>query len=330
MKKMIRVRWLTSIIAMSVCVAGMIVTTPVIAQKYPNRPIRLIVPFAPGGGTDIAARAVAQRLTQALGQQVIVDNRPGAGTIIGTDIAAHSAPDGYTLLECSTSLSITPSLRKKLPYDALRDFAPVTLVVSEPYLVVSYPGFVAKSIKDVIALARTKPGQITFGSPGVGTGGHLAGELFKLLSGADITHVPYKGNGPALSDLLGGQINLLFATILPAIPHVKTGKLNVLAVSSAKRTSSLPDVPTVAEAGVPGYASGSWTGVLAPAGTPKEIIATLNSALIKGLHSPEMREWFGAGGAEPVGNSPAEFADFIRNETAKWSKVIKAAHIQAD
>ncbi len=300
------------------------------SETYPNRPIRLIVPFAPGGGTDIAARGVAQRLTQALGQQVIVDNRPGAGTVIGTEIAARAAPDGYTLLECSTSLSITPSLRKKMPYNALRDFAPVTLIVSEPYLVVSHPGFAAKSIKDVIALAKTRPGQITFGSPGIGTGGHLAGELFKLLSGADITHVPYKGNGPALADLIGGQINLLFATILPAIPHVKTGKLNALAVSSAKRTSLLPDLPTVAEAGVPGYASGSWTGVLAPAGTPKDIVAKLNKVLVDGLRTPQMREWFAGGGAEPVGNTPAEFTDFIRSETAKWAKVIKSAQIQAD
>jgi len=290
----------------------------------------LIVPFAPGGGTDIAARAVAQKLTQIFGQQVIVDNRPGAGTTIGTDIAAHSAPDGYTLLECSTSLAINPSLRRKLPYDALRDFTPVTLVVSEPYVVVTHPTFAAKSIKELIALAKAKPGQITFGSPGTGTGGHLAGELLKLLSGADITHVPYKGNGPALTDLLGGQINLLFATILPALPHVKAGKLHVLAVSGAKRTPLLPDVPTVAEAGVPGYASGSWTGVLAPAGTPRNIVTKLNAELVKGLRSPEMRDWFAKGGAEPVANTSAEFTDFIRNETAKWAKVIKAANIQAD
>ena len=316
------------------CVAGVVCAVSAVcapaAETYPSRPIRLIVPFAPGGGTDIAARAVAQKLTQTFGQQVIVDNRPGAGTTIGTDIAAHSAPDGYTLLECSTSLAINPSLRRKLPYDALRDFVPITLVVSEPYVVVTHPTFAAKSIKELIALARTKPGQITFGSPGTGTGGHLAGELFKLLSGADITHIPYKGNGPALTDLLGGQINLLFATILPALPHVTSGKLHALAVSGSQRSSLLPNAPTVAEAGVPGYASGSWTGVLAPAGTPKDIVAKLNTELVKGLRSPDMREWFAKGGAEPVANTSAEFAAFIRSETAKWAKVIKAAQIQAD
>jgi tripartite-type tricarboxylate transporter receptor subunit TctC len=324
------VRWMRAVVTSVAGAAALVVAMPVTAQNYPTRPIRLIVPFAPGGGTDIAARAVAQRLTQAFNQQVIVDNRPGAGTVIGTDIAAHSAPDGYTLLQCSTSLSINPSLRKKLPYDALRDFTPITLVVSEPYVVVSNPMFAAKSIKELIALAKAKPGQITFGSPGTGTGGHLAGELFKLLSGADITHIPYKGNGPALTDLLGGQINLLFATILSALPHVKSGKLNVLAVSAVQRSALLPDVPTVAEAGVPGYASGSWTGVLAPAGTPKDIVAKLNTELVKGLRSPEMRDWFTKGGAEPVANTSAEFASFIRDETAKWAKVIKAANIQSD
>lgn len=297
---------------------------------YPVRPIRLIVPFAPAGGTDIAARAVAVRLSQTFGQQVVVDNRPGAGTVIGTDIAAHSAPDGYTLLQCSTSLSINPTLRKKLPYDALRDFTPITQVISEPYLLVSHPGFSAKTVKDLLSLVKAKPGQVTFGSPGTGTGGHLAGELFKLLSGADITHVPYKGNGPALTDLLGGQINLLFATILSAVPHVKSGKLATIAVSTGKRSSLLPDVPTIAESGVPGYESGSWNGVLAPAGTPKYIVELLNRELVKSLHSAEMRDWFKGAGGEPVGNTPAEFAAFIKGETAKWAKVIKAAHIETD
>lgn len=300
------------------------------AQAYPNRPIRLIVPFAPGGGTDIAARAMAQKLTEALGQQVIVDNRPGAGTVIGTEIAARSAPDGYTLVQCSTSLSINPSLRTKLPYQPLRDFATITQVVSEPYLLVSNPAFAAQSVKDLLALAKAKPGQLTFGSPGTGTGGHFAGELFKLLSGTDLTHIPYKGNGPALTDLLGGQINLLFATILPALPHVKSGRLRAIAVSTMKRSTLLADIPTIAEGGVPGYDSGSWNGLLAPAGTPKEIIARLNQESVKILHSPEMRERFAHEGAEPIGNSPAEFTAFIKSEIAKWAKVVKAAGIKAE
>jgi tripartite-type tricarboxylate transporter receptor subunit TctC len=300
------------------------------AQAYPNRPIRLIVPFAPGGGTDIAARAIAQKLSEALGQQMIVDNRPGAGTVIGTELAAKSNPDGYTLVQCSTSLSINPSLRSKLPYDALRDFVTITQVVSEPYLVVTHPAFPAQSIKELLALAKAKPGQLTFGSPGTGTGGHFAGELFKLLSGADLIHIPYKGNGPALTDLLGGQINLLFATILPALPHVKSGKLRAIAVSTMRRSSLLPDLPAVAEAGVPGYDSGSWNGLLAPASTPKEIVARLNRESVRILHAPEMRERLAHEGAEAIGNSPAEFTVFIKSETAKWAKVVKAAGIKAE
>lgn len=327
MKTMIPLRKLL----LAICTAWSAATVADVgAQAYPNRPIRLIVPFAAGGGTDIAARAIAQKLTEALGQQVIVDNRPGAGTVIGTELAAKASPDGYTLVQCSTSLSINPSLRSKLPYDALRDFATITQVVSEPYLAVTQPAFPAQSVKELLVLAKAKPGQLNFGSPGTGTGGHFAGELFKLLSGADLIHIPYKGNGPALTDLLGGQINMLFATILPALPHVKSGRLRVLAVSSIRRSALLPDVPSIAGSGVPGYDAGSWNGVLAPAATPREIVARLNRETVRILHAPEMRERFAREGAEPIGNSPAEFTAFIKSEIAKWAKVVKAAGIKAE
>jgi tripartite-type tricarboxylate transporter receptor subunit TctC len=300
------------------------------AETYPNRPIRLIVPFAPAGGTDIAARAVAVRLTEALGQQVIVDNRPGAGTVIGTDIAAKSAPDGYTLLQGSTSLAINASLRAKLPYDVLRDFAPVTQVLAEPYVLVMQPSSPVHSVRELVALAKAKPGQLNFGSPGTGTGGHLAGELFRLLSATEMVHVPYKGNGLALADVIGGQIDFLFLTILPALPHVKSGKLQALAVSSARRTALLPEVPAVAEAGVPGYESASWTGILAPARTPGPIVERLNRNIVSSMRTPASREWLASTGAEFVGNSAVEFRAYIAAETAKWARVVKAAKIAAD
>ncbi len=312
------------------CACAVVNLRAVCAQSYPNRPIRLIVPFAAGGGTDIAARAMAVRLSEALGQQVVVDNRPGAGTVIGTELAARSAPDGYTLVQCSTSLAITPSLRSKMPYDAMRDFATITQVVFEAYLLITQPTSPLQSVKDLLNVAKQKPGQLTFGSPGPGTGGHFAGELFKLLSGTDLIHVPYKGNGPALTDLLGGQINLLFATILPSLPHVKSGKLHLIAVSTKRRSSLLPDVPTIAEGGVPDYESGSWNGLLVPAGTPKEIVNRLYKESVGILHRPDVRERFIRDGAEPIGNTPEEFTAFIKAETVKWAKVVKAAGIRVE
>jgi tripartite-type tricarboxylate transporter receptor subunit TctC len=298
-------------------------------QTYPSRPIRMIVPFTPAGGSDLVARAVAPKLAAAWGQQVVVDNRPGAGTVIGTELVVKAPPDGYTMLQGGASLSITPSLRRNLPYDVRKDLIPVTQVAAQAYLLAVYPGFPAKSVAQLLALAKQKPGQINFGAS-VGSGGHLSGELFKLMTGAQIVHIPYKGAGPAIIDLIGGQIVLVFADALAVLPYLNSSKLRAIAATTSRRASMLPDVPTVAESGVPGYESSSWYGLLVPAGTPKDIIAKLNGEIIRILRVPETREWFVGAGLEPIGNSPAEFAALIEAETQKWAKVIKAAHIPTE
>lgn len=289
----------------------------------------MIVPFTPAGGSDLVARAVAPKLAAAWGQQVIVDNRPGAGTVIGTELVVKAPPDGYTMLQGGASLSITPSLRRNLPYDVRKDLIPVTQVATQAYLLAVYPGFPAKSVAQLLALAKQKPGQINFGAS-VGSGGHLSGELFKLMTGAQIVHIPYKGAGPAIIDLIGGQIVLVFADALAVLPYLNSSKLRAIAATTSSRVSMLPDVPTVAESGVPGYESSSWYGILVPAGTPKDIIAKLNGEIIRILRIPETREWFLGAGLEPIGNSPAEFAALIGAETQKWAKVIKAAHIPTE
>ena len=298
-------------------------------QTYPSRPIRMIVPFTPAGGSDLVARAVAPKLAAAWGQQVVVDNRPGAGTVIGTELVVKAPPDGYTMLQGGASLSITPSLRRNLPYDVRKDLIPVTQVATQAYLLAVYPGFPAKSVAQLLALAKQKPGQINFGAS-LGSGGHLSGELFKLMTGAQIVHIPYKGAGPAIIDLIGGQIVLVFADALAVLPYLNSSKLRAIAATTSRRASMLPDVPTVAESGVPGYESSSWYGLLVPAGTPKDIIAKLNGEIIRILRVPETREWFVGAGLEPIGNSPAEFAALIEAETQKWAKVIKAAHIPTE
>lgn len=298
-------------------------------QAYPSRPIRLIVPFTPAGGSDIVARAVAPKLAAAWGQQVVVDNRPGAGTVLGTELVVKAPPDGYTILQGGASISITPSLRKSLPYDSRKDLIPVTQIATQAYLLAVYPGFPVKSVGQLLALAKQKPGQINFGAS-VGSGGHLSGELFKLMTGAQIVHIPYRGAGPAIIDLIGGQIALVFADELAVLPYLNSSKLRAIAATTTRRASMLPDVPTIAESGVPGYESSSWYGLLVPAGTPKEIIAKLNGEIIKILRVPEVREWFLGAGLEPIGNSPAEFAALIEAETQKWAKVIKAAHIPTE
>jgi len=314
------------------CAAAMAVAASfcVFAQQtYPGRPIRMIVPFTPAGGSDLVARAVAPKLAAAWGQQVVVDNRPGAGTVIGTELVVKAPPDGYTMLQGGASLSITPSLRRNLPYDVRKDLIPVTQVATQAYLLAVYPGFPAKSVAQLLALAKQKPGQINFGAS-VGSGGHLSGELFKLMTGAQIVHIPYKGAGPAIIDLIGGQIVLVFADALAVLPYLNSSKLRAIAATTSRRASMLPDVPTVAESGVPGYKSSSWYGLLVPAGTPKDIIAKLNGEIIRILRVPETREWFVGAGLEPIGNSPAEFAALIEAETQKWAKVIKAAHIPTE
>lgn len=306
-------------------IAGMLWATGSAAQNYPSKPIRFIVPFAAGGGTDFVARIAGQQLNEALGQPVVVDNRGGASGVIGTELAAKAAPDGYTLLLGSAGpLSIQPGLSVRLPYDPLKDFAPVTLVSSMPYVLVAHPSLPAKNVQELIALARAKPGQLNFGAPGSGTTTHLATELFKMLAKIDVVHVPYKGVAPALADLLGGQVQFMSGDLNTVMPQVKAGRLRALAVTGAQRSPIVPELPTIAESGLPGYAASGWFGVLAPAATPRSIITRLNAVIVKGLMSTEARERLAALGGEVVGNTPAEFAAYLRDDLAKWSRVIKA------
>jgi tripartite-type tricarboxylate transporter receptor subunit TctC len=300
------------------------------AQNYPAKPIRLIVPQSAGGSTDLVARPLAQRLGEALGQTVIVDNRPGAGSTIGTDLVAKSAPDGHTLLAVAASFSMSPSLYQNLPFDPVRDFAPISLLSSLPNILVVHPSLPVKSVKELVALAKARPGQLNFGSSGMATGTHMSMELLKHMTGISMVHVPYKGGAPSITALLSGEVQVTLATISTALPHVKAGKLRALAVSTARRSAAAPEVPTIAESGVPGYDYASWIGLLAPAKTPQPIIARLNAEAVKALQTPEMKAILAVEGSEPVGNSPAEFAAIMQTEVARWMKVVKAAGIKAD
>jgi tripartite-type tricarboxylate transporter receptor subunit TctC len=300
-------------------------------EAYPSRPVRMIVPFPPGGSTDIMARVVAQKLTEKLGQQVIVDNRGGAGGTIGMNIAAKAPPDGYTLM-MSTSITHTvgASLYAKLPYNVLTDFAPITLAASVPLLFVVNPGVPAKSVKELIQLAKAKPGQLNYASPGSGTSGHLAAEMFKSMAGVDIVHVPYKGGGPAVVDLIGGQVQMLILSAVATLPHVKTGKLRALAVTGLARSPKLPDIPTVSESGLPGYEVVLWYGVSAPAKTPASIVNRLNQDIVAIMQSTEMRERLASEAGQPVGNTPEQFEKIIRADVAKWAKIVRESGIKAD
>jgi tripartite-type tricarboxylate transporter receptor subunit TctC len=297
---------------------------------YPTRPVRIIVPQSAGASTDLTARVIAQKLGPALGQTIVVDNRPGAGSIIGTDMVAKATPDGHTLLVVASSITLNPSLHKNLPFDPIRDLAPITQLSAFPNLLTVHPTVPIKTVKDLIALAKAKPGSINYGSSGAATGTHLSAELFKYMTGIDMVHVPYKGGGPAVQALMGGQVQLNFATIVSVLPFVRAGKLRGVAVTTIKRSPSAPDIPTIAESGVPGYDHGPWNGFLAPAKTPRPIIARLNQETARILQLPETRTVFQNEGAEPVGNTPEEFGAIIKTETAKWAKVIQAAGIKAD
>jgi len=300
------------------------------AQDYPARPVRVVVPFPPGGGTDIVARLVTQKLGERLGANFVIDNRSGAGGTIGTEIVAKSPPDGYTLAVVSGSHAINPSLYRKLGYDAARDFAPVTLIVSGPGLLVVHPSVPAKTVKELIAVAKARPGQLHYASAGNGTPPHLAAELFKTMTGVNMVHVPYKGNTFAFTDLVAGQVSVSFPTIPSALPLVRSGRLRALAVTSARRSAVLPDVPTIAESGVPGYDSASWFGMLAPAGTPAAITTKLQQETARILQLPDIRKRFLDQGLDPVGDTPQEFAAFIGVEIAKWSKVVAASGARVD
>jgi tripartite-type tricarboxylate transporter receptor subunit TctC len=316
----------------TVLVAALVaVATCATAQTYPTRPIRLVVPFPPGGTTDILAREAGERLSVTLGQPVVIDNRPGAGGNIGADIVAKSAPDGYTLLMATVGThAINPSLYSKMPYDHIKDFAPVVLVAGVPNVLEVTPSLPVNSVADLIKLAKEKPGQLNFASSGNGTSIHLSGELFKSMAGVNMTHIPYKGSAPALADLVGGQVQLMFDNLPSSLPQIKAGKLRAIAVTSAQRAPALPNIPTIAESGLPGYEASSWFGIAAPRGTPGEIIETLNRESNAGLADPAIKDRLLDMGGMLLTGSPADFGKLIANETEKWGKVIREAGIKAE
>ena len=301
------------------------------SPAWPTRPIKWIVPFPPGGTTDILARTIGEKLTAALGQPVIIDNKPGAGGGLGADLAAKSPPDGYTVVGGTISThAINASLYSKLPYDPVKDFAPITLIARVPNMLVINPKIPANNVRELVALMKSKPGTFTFASSGNGTSQHLSGELFKSMTGVEMQHIPYKGSPPALQDVVGGQVSMTFDNITTAWPLAKGGQLRALAVTTARRSPVAPDVPTLAESGLPGYEIGSWQGVFAPAGTPPEIIRRLNAEIVKIIHTPEVRDKLLALGAEPVGDTPEEFAALVRSEVAKWGDVVRKSGARVD
>jgi tripartite-type tricarboxylate transporter receptor subunit TctC len=312
------------------CIIAALAGTTALAHAqatYPTRAVRLIVPSSPGGGTDISARILAPQLTQFLGQQVIVENRPGAGTMIGGEAVARAAPDGYTLLMGISTLAINPAMYKKVPYDALKDLAPVSQAVALSNVLVIHPSLPPRNLKEFIAFAKARPGELNFASAGKGTSPHLSMELFLVLAKLKMLHVPYKGSGPGVTDLIAGHVPVMMPNMLSAQPHIKSGRLRALGVTGTRRAPGADDIPTIAEAGVPGYEAVQWYGVLAPARTPGEIITRLHAGVVRALQNPEVRKRLNNDGAEAVGSSPAEFGAYIRAETEKWAKVIKAAGI---
>jgi tripartite-type tricarboxylate transporter receptor subunit TctC len=316
--------WLVRLIVFAAAIGAHAVA----AQDYPTRPIRLVVASSPGGASDILARMLAQKLSESFKQQVVVDNRGGASGILGTDIVAKANPDGYTLLIIQPSLTINPSVFKKLPYDAVRDFAPVSLVVDAAQMLSVSSTLPFKSTRDLIAAAKAKPGQLTFGSPGFGTSPHLTAELFKLKAGVDMPQIVFKGSGPAYVSMISGEISAMFTTVLSAMPHVKSGRIRALGVTLLKRLEILPDVPTIAESGLSGFKSSQWFGFLAPAGTPAPVVEHLHNALAHAAGSPDVRARLVAQGVEVVSTSPREFGDIIRAELVQWAGVVKAAGIK--
>jgi len=318
-------RFATALAALSIFVAA-----PAFSQSFPTKPIRIVVPFAPGGIADFAARSVSQRLSDVLAVPVVVDNRPGAAGIVGSDIVAKAAPDGYTVLITSISHTINLSVNKNLPFDTRRDFTPVMLIADAPNILVTHPSLPVKSVSELIAFARTKPGQITYASSGSGTSTHLSGELFKVLTKTNFIHVPYKGGGPAVIDLLGGQVQMMFATMPTVLQQIRAGKLRALAVTSSRRFAGAPEFPTIAESGVAGYAVSGWTGMFVPAGTPQEATHRLASETAKILLAPKTRDLLLMQGAEAGTIMHAEFAAFVESEIVKWKKVVEFSGARAD
>jgi tripartite-type tricarboxylate transporter receptor subunit TctC len=311
-------------LVMAIVVTTLAAPSAIAQATYPNKPVRVVVPFPAAGTTDILARAAAQKLSETWGQQAIVDNRPGAGGNIGSELVAKSAPDGYTLLMGTVGThAINPSLYPKMPYDHVKDFVPVILVAGVPNVLVVNPSMQVNSVQELIAYAKANPGKLNFASSGNGTSIHLSGELFKVMTGVQMAHVPYKGSAPALTDLMGGQVQLMFDNLPSSLAFIKAGRLRALAVTSAQRSPALPDVPTVAESGVPGFEASSWFGLLAPAGTPRDIVTKINADTAKWLSSPDAKEKLAAQGAAVAGGSPEDFAKHIQAETAKWARVVK-------
>jgi tripartite-type tricarboxylate transporter receptor subunit TctC len=297
-------------------------------RNYPAKPIRIIIGQAPGGATDIIARALAQKLTDALGQSVVIDNRAGAAGTIATALAAHAPPDGYTALIVSSTYTINPSIYRKLPFDPQRDLVPVSLIASSPFILLVHPSLPVKTARELIALAKTRP--LTFGSGGIGSSGHLAAEYFNELAGIRPTHVPYKGAGPALIDALGGQVNMLMASIVSGMPYAKSGRLRALGITTLTRSATLPDLPTIAESALPGYDFSSWYGLMVPRATPRPVIARLNAETARALKSPDLQQRLANEGCDAVGGPPEEFAAYIKTEMVRWAKVAKASGMQAE
>ena len=310
--------------------AILLCSSPAHAQ-YPSKPIHLIVPFPPGGGNDTVARAIAQQIGPDLGQPVVVDNRPGAGGSVGAELAAKAPADGYTLFLAGVgSHAVNPNLHAKLPYDAVKDFAPITLVASAPSVLVVNPSVPARSIAEFTAYARANPGKLNYASNGNGSAAQLAAAMYESMAGVRMVHVPYKGIAPAMTDLMSGEVQLMFGTVVALVPHIQAGKLRALAVTSRKRSALLPDVPTIAESGLPDYQAGSWYGILAPAGTPREVIERLHGAIIKAIRQPEVAKRLAAEGAEVIGSTPEEFGAHIRSEIARVGAVVRAAGIRIE
>ncbi|MEO7726506.1 MAG: tripartite tricarboxylate transporter substrate binding protein [Burkholderiales bacterium] len=307
------------------------IAAPAAAQQYPSKPVRFIVPFPPGGPTDIMGRLASQRLTEAWGVQVVADNRAGAGGNIGADLCAKSPPDGYTICMLTVAQSISPSIYPRLPFDPLKDFAPVTLMATLPSLLMVHPSLPVKNVRDLVALAKAKPGMLTYASTGNGTSPHMLMEMFKWLAGGiDLIHVPYKGASPAMIDQISGQIDVAFSTAIAALPFVQQGKVRAIAVSTKDRFSPLPDLPTIEQGGIKGYDGSSWQGVVMPVNTPRDMVMKANAELVKMLKAPDMREKILLQGGIAVGNSPEEFAAFMKSETDKWAKVAKAAKVRIE
>jgi tripartite-type tricarboxylate transporter receptor subunit TctC len=314
----------SAIIAIVACATAGAQTT------YPNRPVRIVVPSSAGGGADIIARIIAPKMSERLGQQVVIENRAGAGTMIGGEVVAKAPPDGYTLLLGISTLAINPAVYRKVPYNALTDFAPITLALSAPNILVVHPSLPVKNVQELVWFADARPGQLNYASAGTGTSPHLSMELFMSMTKLRMVHIPYKGSAPAMIDLVGGQVAVMAATMLTAMPHVRNGRLRALGVTGAQRSGIAPEVPTVAESGVKGYEAVQWYGVLAPGQTPKDIVTRLHRDFAAVLQTPDVKERFAADGGEPGGNTPEEFGRYIKTETDKWARVVKAAGIKPE